>query len=217
MKQLPEAILFDADGTLFDSEPLQYEATRLAVKDLHDFDFTWELYETHMLRGSKAGHEVLVDIGIEPVVEEYQALKQDYYATLVKEKLTVMPGIVEFLQWCQAEDIKCAVVSASRLSQVKSALAAVSIQKFFQVIVSGDDTRSTKKPHPFPFELAVKRINVKPAKAIAVEDTAKGITSARAAGLRCVGIRNDTNNNAELAEADVVISHYKELQDFLLK
>jgi beta-phosphoglucomutase-like phosphatase (HAD superfamily) len=61
MPALPEAILFDADGTLYDSEPLQFTATQLAARDLHSFDFSEALYDSEMRRGAKMGHEVLIE------------------------------------------------------------------------------------------------------------------------------------------------------------
>ena len=52
MSSLPRAILFDADGTLYDSERLNHEANRITAKDLYGFDFTWEVFESRIMRGS---------------------------------------------------------------------------------------------------------------------------------------------------------------------
>lgn len=212
---LPKAILFDADGTIYDSERLQYEATRQTARQLHDFDFTWDLYVSGMLHDSKSGHEILLEHGFDSDQEVYRRHKQELYSRMVAEQLTPLPGVRDFLKWCQQHQIICAIVSASRLMQLEVALAAVDLQDFFKILVTHEDAHDKRKPHPHPYLRALQLVGVTAAQSLAVEDTAKGITSAKRAGLRCIGIRNDINDDTELASADLIISDYQELQDYL--
>jgi HAD superfamily hydrolase (TIGR01509 family) len=212
---LPDAILFDADGTLYNSEHLQFEATRRAARKLHGFDFTWELFETHMLKGTKSGHHVLLEQGFDSDDGAYHHTKQEFFERLVADELTTMPGVVDFLRWCERKSIICIVVSGARGSQVKAALKAVGINGFFKHVIAHEDVEGMKKPEPHPYLLGLKLSKVRARRAMAVEDTEKGIASAKAAGLYCVGIRNGTNSRSELSAADLIISDYRELRSHL--
>lgn len=218
MSRLPTAILFDADGTLYESERLNHQAHVIAARDMHDFDFTWELYDMHIRQGSKAGHEVLAQQeikGFDP--DDYQAYKLDIYERFMLDKLQTLPGLKDFLKWCHDRAIKCLVVSASGLNYVENALAVLDLRDDFEAIVSSKDIGDKRKPHPQPYLMGLELAGVTANQAVAVEDTNKGITSAKSAGLRCVAIRNDANTSAELTKADYVISHYDELKAYFLR
>ncbi len=218
MSELPRAILFDADGTLYSSERLNYHAHMVTAQTLHDFEFTWELYDRHIRQGSKTGHEVLVEQGIEGFdPDAYQAHKLKIYNQLALDELETLPGLVDFLDWCQQYAIRRLVVSAAGRNYIEKSLDVLGIRDNFEAIVSSEDIGDSRKPHPLPYLTGLKLAGITTDQAIAVEDTNKGITSAKAAGLRCVAIRNDANTPDELAEADHVISHYNELKDYLLR
>jgi HAD superfamily hydrolase (TIGR01509 family) len=212
---LPAAILFDADGTLYDSEPLQYESMRLAAKELHDYDLPWDIYETHILRGSKTGAEVLQEQGFATDPEAYAESKVRNYEAIVRQKLKPMPGLLDFLPWCEQENISCYIVSFARRATIEISLRALGVERYFSGMVSHEDTLHSRKPDPYPYLAGLSLANVSAEKAIAIEDTGKGITSATGAGLWCAGINNDHNTPKDLSAAKLVISDYGELRDYL--
>jgi HAD superfamily hydrolase (TIGR01509 family) len=214
--KLPKAILFDADGTLYDSEALNYEANRRTAKLLHDFDMTWDDFDIHVRRGTKSGFMILEETGIVVDREAYLSNKAEQFRILVVERLQPQPGLVPFLEWCTMQHIRCSVVSASRRVQLLTALGTLKIDHFFEDVVSMENIDERPKPNPYPYELGLKRLGIEPHEGLVIEDTPKGIASAKAAGLRCVAIRNTTNSLSELAAADFVITHYTELQGLLL-
>jgi HAD superfamily hydrolase (TIGR01509 family) len=212
---LPAAILFDADGTLYDSEEINYEANRRTAKQLHDFHITWETFNQEVRRGKKSGFMILEEVGIvvdRPVFLEH---KLRHFQELVREQLVVQPGLAEFLMWCQKKNIRCAVVSASRRNQLLFALDVLQLTDYFEVIVSMEDIADRAKPDPYPYELGLQLLDLAPDNAVAIEDTPKGIASAQAAGLKCVAIRNSTNTAQEIQQADHCIEHYDEFKTYL--
>lgn len=217
MTVLPKAILFDADGTLYDSEPLHYAATRLAALELHDFDLSEELFDLHMRKGSKMGHEVLREQGFDASESDYQVAKLKHFQRLVAENLQLMPGLENFLAWCERQNVATIVVSTSRREQLESALSATGIRDYFTIIVGHEDTVGKKKPDPYPWLRALELAKLSSSDVIAIEDTKKGITSAVAADIRCFGIRNALNDKHELAQAEFIIEDYSELQSYLLR
>lgn len=215
MTKLPKAILFDADGTLYDSEPIHYEATRRTAHELHGFDFTRELYETHMLRGTKKGHEVLIDHGFDSDDGTYARHKQIHFEALVSENLQLTPGVLTFLEWCKDNKIVCVIVSSARNMQLQAALTGGGLRDFFSHIVAVEDVGSRRKPDPHPYILGLEKVGVKASDALAVEDTAKGISAANAAGLECIAVRNNDNTDEELRHALLIIDSFDELKTYL--
>jgi len=219
MKKLPKAILFDADGTLYTSNRLNHEANQVTAKEMYGFDYTWEMFETNQLRGTISAMKVIeTHHGISVDDDEYLARRHVHYERIITEKLEPMPGLPGFLKWCKSKGITCVIVSGARVSMIETCLEAIGLRNYFKDILALDHFGYDKtKPHAFPYKLALKKLGLKTNQALAVEDTDRGIKSAKAAGLRCIGIRNDINTEAELAETDQVIDHYDELKAYLLK
>ncbi len=215
MQQLPKAIFFDADGTLYDSNPLHLSAYKTASKELYDFDFTNALFETEILRNNKKGPEVLKDYGIKTSSEAFYEKKQSAYIKLAKTELKTMPGLPDFLKWCQKSNIRCFVVTMGSLKPVQVSLDSLKIDKYFERIISYEDVGNRRKPDAYPYELGLQRARITPGQAIAVEDTAIGITSAKSAGLRCIGMGHSINSSLDLSEADHIIDDYGELKNYL--
>lgn len=214
---MPKAILFDADGTLYNSERLNFSSNQETAKVLYNFEFTWEVYNKNVRRGTKKSYQVLQDQGIDVDYNKWQTFKLDRHKTLISEKLEPLPGLVPFLDWCQVKKIRCIIVSAASLEYINPCLDALDIKDRFEFIISHEDIGNDGKPNPHPYQLALKRAGLKPEEALAVEDTDKGINSAKAAEIVCIGIRNEDNNSKELSGANDIISDYKELKDYLLK
>jgi beta-phosphoglucomutase len=212
---LPEAILFDADGTLYESERIGYEASRLTALELHDFELSWETFEAAVIRGTQNTHELLASYGLVVDPEQVQQRKRHHYQRIVAEELQPMPGLMDFLPWCRQQDIACFVISVNRRAALDAALAALSITDYFEDVISMEVLGDKVKPDPFPYEFGLQLAGVAVHNAIAIEDTHKGLTSAKAAGLFCVGMRNDINDDQELRLADYVISDYRELRAYL--
>lgn len=103
------------------------------------------------------------------------------------------------------------IVSANRRKALDVSLKTLGITEFFQGIVSMEDTTGQYKPDPYPYQLGLHLVGIDAGRALAIEDTAKGIASAQAAGLRCIGIRNAINSPADLAAAELVINDYRDL------
>lgn len=212
MSKIPKAILFDADGTIYDSELLNYEANRKTAKALHGFDLSWNQYDTHVRRGTLKSAQMLEMLGVDIDHEVYARKKWDKYQEMIATDLKPMPGIVEFLKWCKQKSVICVVVSAASDQYVETCLEAVGLRDYFDNIISSRHVNNKVKPDPHPYLLGLKVAGLKATDAIAIEDTDKGVASAKAAGLKCVGILNDANSHDELKQADLIINNYDELR-----
>jgi HAD superfamily hydrolase (TIGR01509 family) len=207
----PEAILFDADGTLYDSERLSFEASRLTALDLHGLDVSWEAFDQHVIRGSCNTPEFLESQGLVVDVDKVQTVKSAHYERIIAEELKPIPGLYDLLAWCKEQSIVNVIVSSNRRRTIELSLNALDIGGFFQGLVAYEDTPDRRKPDPRAYQLGLQLAGVAASEALAFEDTAKGIASARAADLRCIGVSNSTNSEADLAKADLVIDSYHQL------
>lgn len=206
-----KALLFDADGTLYDSSPLHFEAYRRTSRELYGFNFTLELFKEECIGKYKKPTQVLREHGVPCVDADFRAMKGPLYAALAAEKLRTTKGLVELLEDASKHGLPCAVVTGASRHSVDVSLDLLGIRKQFSVLVLQEDT-DHQKPHPHPYLLAAKRLGIQPSECCAFEDTALGIASAKAAEMYCVGIRHEGNTPQELAAADVIVRDFCELR-----
>ena len=195
------------DGVLVDSEihwkQIQSEFLRGLIP-------TWSEQDQIELIGLSA-HDVykrLVDLyAIKLTVEQYF----DYYKSISHEiyavRSVLLPGVVEVLS--SLSDFKLGLASSSPHAWIEIVLDRFDLRKFFSVIVSADDVGGVGKPDPKIYKLAFEKLQV--SKAVAVEDSEKGVQSAVAAGLKCIAIRNGFNDHQNLSQANFLITHLSEI------
>lgn len=228
---MPQAIIFDFDGVLVDSEPLHYRAfLRTAKEQGFDVDFTYETYLKRyvgfddrdgfraMLEDAGAlaatagpgaeSRAVAVDAADEAVAG-LCAQKQRVFNTIVAEGVALVPGVLELLASLPA-GLPVAVASGATREDIDLILAAINLTDRFEVIVSATDvTRSKPDPETYrsAFEQLAARhkgVAMSPARCLAIEDTPTGIASARAAGLQTLAIET-TTSRSELMTAHRVV------------
>ncbi|MDD3896988.1 MAG: HAD family phosphatase [Candidatus Peribacteraceae bacterium] len=206
-----QGILFDADGTLYDSSLLHFEAYRAVSKKLYGFDFTKELFDEECMKKNKQPVAILQEHGINCTTEEFYKLKKPYYEDIARKKLRATPGLMGFLQTIRGSLIPVGVVSSATKHSISTSLDIVHLTAYFPIIVAYEDIPDAQKPSPESYLLGAKLLG-KPANSCLVfEDTAVGIQAAKSAGMKCIAVRNVTNSDSELQEADLIIQSYSEL------
>jgi HAD superfamily hydrolase (TIGR01509 family) len=182
-----EAIIFDMDGVLTDSEPVITKAATLALAefgvmaseaDFHPFTGTGE---DRFIGGVAELHGV-------PYRLEMKKRTYEIYLDIVDAEIGIYPGIPEMLAILSGMGIRLAVASSADAVKVKANLKAAGIGlNLFAAVCSGEDVVH-KKPAPDIFLLAAEKLGVLPEKCLVVEDAVTGVKAACAAGMRCVGI-----------------------------
>lgn len=199
-----EAVLFDMDGVIIDSEPLWSEAERvlLARRNLR---YSPELKAVMMGRDSREAVGYLIehyrlDESLEEVIEERNRL----IAELFREHLQPMPHALELVRAVHVLGIKTGLVSSSPIQLVYLAMAKLGITDLFDFILSGDQVKRGK-PAPDIYLTAAGRLGVSPGKCLVIEDAPNGVAAAKAAGMCCLAIGTSASET-ELAAADKVVS-----------
>ena len=210
----PEAVLFDFDGVLVDSEPMHYRAFT-EVLDPLGMGFPWKEYvEIYMgFDDRDAFREAFRAKGIDlddANLAKLVAAKSRAFLVGIRVGVTAYPGAVSMIESLRSAGRPLALCSGALLSDIDPILARLGVARCFDVIVSADDVRRSK-PDPESYALAFRRLlemypasMTIPGNSIAVEDTPAGIRSAKGAGLRVLAVTN-SYGPGELSEADWII------------
>ncbi|MBE7246576.1 MAG: HAD-IA family hydrolase [Actinomycetospora chiangmaiensis] len=211
------ALIFDVDGTLAETEDLHRQAFNRAFADM-GLPWHWDpaLYaELLTVMGGKERLAHYIDSrhageaeALHALAPEIHARKTAAYGDLVAEcRLPLRPGVGRLLAEARAAGIQLAVATTTSRPNVDQ-LLAVNFPPGaapFDVIAAGDEAER-KKPAPDVFLLALAGLNVAPGEAVAFEDSAAGIASARAAGLPVLATRSRYTDSHRLDGAFSAVS-----------
>jgi HAD superfamily hydrolase (TIGR01509 family) len=198
-----QAVIFDMDGVLTDSEPL-INASAIAMfrekgiearpEDFLPFVGTGE---DHYIGGVAAKYHLPLDL--------VAAKRRTYeiYLELVPKKLRAFPGAVEFVRACRRAGFRLAVASSADWIKIVANLRQIGLPpEDWDAIVTGEDV-SARKPAPDIFLAAARKLGLAPGACVVIEDAVNGVQAARKAGMRCIAVAQ-TFSALELGAADVV-------------
>jgi len=198
-----QAVIFDMDGVLTDSEPLINAAAiamfrerglTVAPDDFLPFVGTGE---SRYLGGVAEKH------GFPLEIETAKRRTYEIYLAWVPTRLHAFPGGVELVHRLRAAGVRLAVASSADYVKIEANLRQIALPtEGWNAIVSAADAIH-KKPAPDLFLAAARKLGVAPGECVVIEDAVNGIQAARAAGMRCVAVAQ-TFPAGRLAEADLV-------------
>lgn len=200
MNQELQAVVFDMDGVLLDTERLFMESIREAAgkKQIDKIEKVIQKCIGLNKKDTKALFEK--ECGPEFLYEEYFSKCKELFDEKVESKgIPVKPGVNEVLTYLKSEGYKIALASSTNKHRVMEHLDKAGITDFFEVIIGGDMIKHGK-PAPDIYVEACKRLGTTPENAIAVEDSPNGLKSAYEAGLRAVMVPDMIAPNQEIEE-----------------
>lgn len=213
MKQFA-AIIFDMDGVIVDSEPWHERAflevfDELGYGDRHGIHFA-----SYIGRSDRVLWQDFVARHRPPQpIEQLLAAKQNRLIEILRREQPIFEGLPDLLARL-APRYALAIASGSNHPVIDEVLAMKQLRRFFPVVVSTQDVARTK-PAPDVFLHAAKLLRVEPAECCVIEDSAAGVTAARAAGMDVIAITNSLPRE-QLAEATRVVDTYEEIERLLL-
>jgi HAD superfamily hydrolase (TIGR01509 family) len=182
-----QAVLWDMDGTLVDTEPVW---ARVQIDLMTSLGATWTVEDAMRLVGSDLADAVQVWMGALPEgVISAEELADRMFGEVVrslKDDVVLRPGALELLQALRAAGVPCALVSASYRVMIDAVLSHLG-PDLFDVVVAGDEVRNGK-PHPEPYLTAAQELDVDPADCVVIEDSPGGTASGTAAGAFVVAV-----------------------------
>jgi beta-phosphoglucomutase len=194
-----EAVIFDFDGVIVDTEPLHYAAFQ-KILEPHGLHFTWQEYvETYIgFDDRDAFRHAFTSKGL--VLEHDDLLrlinqKAGIFEEVIKSGVTAYPGVLDLIFHLSTHKIPLAICSGALRSDIIPILTMLGISDCFDIIVTADDVAASK-PDPECYQLAFQRLSATSQNSfsinatIAIEDTPAGISAAKAAGLLVCGVTN---------------------------
>ncbi len=209
-------IIFDFDGTLFDTEPLHLENR---IKFINSLSLPNVLNEDDIM-----GRSVLevvchlfkkYNIDMDPL-----AASQMYFNSLLdllkKRNLKPNEGVIEVLEFCQKHDIKMAVASSSIKYYLEDYLKYTNIRKYFDYVLGYDDVEKAK-PEPDLFNKSISLLNGNNDETIIIEDSLSGVIAGNKANIKVIGYDNpsDSRFKQDLSKSYKIIHSFYELIDYI--
>lgn len=203
-------IVFDMDGVIIDSHPAHRSAWKSflasAGRETRDEELDF------ILDGRKR-EEILQhffgNLAPEQIIEYGNRKDQ-----LLRERgngMKLIPGVVELLDQLAQTGIRTALATSASRRRVCGTLEELKLDQYFETVVTGDEVHAGK-PDPAIYRLAAEHLQESPHHLLAVEDAASGVRSAKAAGMRCLGIARQERAMLLRAEgADPVIPDFRSI------
>jgi HAD superfamily hydrolase (TIGR01509 family) len=198
-----EAILWDNDGVLIDTEGLYFQATRDALRR-GGVELSRDLYIEYSLQRGRSCFDLLAARGWTPSqVAELREQRNREYSSLLAEGLQPMAGITDTLKALR-ERFRMAIVTTCRREHFELMHRDTNLLPFFEFAVTREDYQRSK-PDPEPYLAAIKRIELRAAQCLAIEDSARGLASAHAAGVRCIVVSTELTRRSDFSNATKVL------------
>ena len=184
-----EALVFDFDGLILDTELPEFVSLRAAFA-AHGAELPVEEWQARIGTTDKRHWTLWLEeiLGHDIDREAARIARLDHHHALIAEQ-AVRPGVVALLDEAAAAGVPVGVASSSPLDWVGGHLERRGLLERFAVVVTSDDVERTK-PAPDLYRAALAALDASPERAVALEDSAHGCTAAVSAGLFCVVVPN---------------------------
>lgn len=208
-----EAVIFDCDGVLVDSEPMHDAATREELRS-RGIALPDTFFEEHV--GMRVADQMTVlahQFALDPE-ELYRARERRFWA-LATERFTEVPGSVDAIRRLHSAKLKIAVATSGNRRWIDYVVDRLGVADQISATVSGDDV-SEPKPHPEPYLAAAAALGVSARRCGVVEDSERGYLSAVAADCVVVVLDRTCSEPHRFADATAVTTSMSQARDFLL-
>jgi sugar-phosphatase len=213
-----QAVVYDMDGVLIDSEPLWRDIIIESFKTV-GVHLTNEMCA--QTRGRRVDDVVRYWLRYggkgEALAVKVEDLIWEKIIACVKEEGKAKEGVRESLEFFKEKGIPLALASTSAFVLIDTVLDKLNIRHYFSYIYSGE-LEEYGKPHPGIYMHTMEKLGVVPDTSIAIEDSFNGILAAKAAKMRCIAVPDETlQGDARLSIADAVIPSLLDVNEELLR
>jgi HAD superfamily hydrolase (TIGR01549 family) len=214
-----EAVIFDMDGVLIDSEPFHLVVNEKIFENLgislSEDEYHSYIGTTHKDMWSTIKKRHNLPQSVPELVNMQVSGNIDYIKNEEIEPIKIK-GVTDLLSKIARENIKIGIASSSPTEVIELVINKLRISGYFSAITGGEEI-TKGKPAPDIFLKAANRLNAKPPNCLVVEDSKNGVLAAKAAGMKCVGYKNPNSGNQDLRKADLIVYNYASLKTNILK
>jgi HAD superfamily hydrolase (TIGR01509 family) len=207
-----QAVVFDLDGVLVDSEPIHFRAAN-RVLARYGASISEAEYRTVVGLGEFATWDAWRRrYGMAIPIEDLLAAHTQARLRDIAGGVTPIDDAVRVARWLHASGLRLAIASSSTRAVIDALLAGLGLADVFPIRVSGEDPGvHHSKPAPDVYLSAAARLGLPPADCLAIEDSAPGVVAAKRAGMLCIAVPNRWTADQDFSEADVVLDSLRYL------
>ncbi|WP_208292377.1 HAD family hydrolase [Sphingobacterium paludis] len=212
-----QAVLFDLDGTLIDSEHFYYSNWKPILQKNFGLKIDFEDWLTFF-----AGHTLVRNVhflrekwGIETTDEFMWKETRAAYARADMRTIGLMPHAKEILEDLQQAGKRIALVTSSYQTTVDTVLGHHGLLGFFEFFITRERVEQPK-PDPEPYALAIKSMALPADEIVAIEDTSTGLKAAQGAGLSCIAVSRQQVERERLSAAECMVDNLAAVREILL-
>jgi HAD superfamily hydrolase (TIGR01509 family) len=199
----PKAVVFDLDGLMFNTEEL-YEHVGAELLGRRGYTFEPDLMDAMMGRPNEIALRLMIDWhALDCTVEQLAAESDACFATLLQERLDVMPGLLDLLGRLEAAALPKAIATSSGRQFATHVLGRFQLEPRFHFVLTCEDIQNGK-PHPEIYLLAARRLGVEPCELLVLEDSHNGCRAAIAAGAVAVAVPSGQSHRHDFTGAALV-------------
>lgn len=207
-------VLFDHDGVLVDTEFWYFTAGERALADI-GVALDRDQYVRDMTQGLGTWDQARAAGVDEQTISRQRQVRDAYYQEYLRTEAIEIDGVVEALAEL-SRYVRMAIVTTAKRVDFKLIHERRAITPFMEFVLTREDYERAK-PHPEPYLAGVTRFGAHKAEILVVEDSARGLASAVAAGLDCAVVHNDFTHGQDFSEATHRIEKLSELKDLVLE
>lgn len=213
-----EAVVFDMDGLIFDSERLVLDCWEKVGEKYGIANIREVFTECIGTNKEKTKEIVLAHYGSSFRYDEFRKEASALFQESVREKgLPIKKGARELLQYLKEKEVPVGLASSTRLAVVEEELQQAGLYDYFQVVVGGDLLRRSK-PEPDIYLMTCEKMGVAPGNAFAIEDSHNGIRSAYRAGMKPVMVPDMVAPIEEIEEiSHAILPSLMEVKEYFEK
>lgn len=200
-----DAVIFDMDGVIFDSERLVLECWEKIGAEYH-LEGMREAFLPCIGTNNTRTREIVLEYYGEnfPYDEFCRESSRLYHSIVDQGGLPVKTGVRELLSYLQDNRVPVAVASSTRLAVVTQELQQAGLYRYFSIVMGGDQLKRSK-PEPDIYLMTCEKLGVRPDYSYAIEDSYNGIRSAYSAGMKPIMVPDMLPPTEEMQDKSVIV------------
>jgi beta-phosphoglucomutase len=209
----PAAVIWDMDGTLVDTAELHFKAWCATAAEMGKPFTRADFAATFGKRNPEIIRQLFGTTYSEAEIADWGYRKEEHYKSAARRGVELLPGVRSLLENLHASGFKQAIGSSAPRANLDLITTITRTQRFFQTIVSMEDTQRGK-PDPQVFLVAAERLVVPPRRCLVMEDAVAGVQAAKAGSMKCIAVAFVGHHSLDAlsaAGADLVVKTLEEV------
>ncbi len=207
------AVLFDMDGVIVDTEPLHHKAYYSVFSDLN-ITVSPTLYASFTgCSTQKVCESIIAQFNLPHSWSEIAQAKRRYFKTLFDHdpNFDLIPGVKALIEHYYAHGITLILASSAHMNTINWVFERFELEPYFKGKISGA-ALSASKPHPEIFEKAAAMAKTPRKECLVIEDSTNGILAAHRAGILCAAYQSPHTQGQDYTHASLIVSDFQDLK-----